>query len=108
MLEQLKKDPNKTTSLSRNEMMHMLLRSWELLQIDTQREFKSLFVTNALDGSEDCSLSDKLVGDEMVIFKKKFMTSQPAKTLKEVIPKLIPPEVIEIAIEIEMLKELSS
>ena len=46
MLEQLKKDPNKITSLSRNEMMHILLRSWELLQIDTQREFKSLFVRN--------------------------------------------------------------
>ena len=104
MLEQLKKDPNKITSLSRNEMMHILLRSWELLQIDTQREFKSLFVTNPLDGSEDCSLSDKLVGDEMVIFKKKFMTSQPAKTLKEVIPKLISPKGIEIETEIEMLK----
>ena len=40
----------------------------------------------------------------MVIFKKKFMTSQPAKTLKEVIPKLISPKGIEIETEIEMLK----
>ena len=31
-----------------------------------------------------------LVGDEMVKFWKELMTSQPAKTLKEVIRKLIP------------------
>ena len=47
-----KKDTNKALSPSRNEMVYVLLQLWELLQIDTQRELKSLFVTNALDGSE--------------------------------------------------------
>lgn len=45
-----------------------------------------------------------LVGDEMVKFWKELMTSQPAKTLKEVIPKLISPKGIETETEIEMLK----
>ena len=75
--------------------MRMLLKAWELLDLDTDREFKSLFVTNALDGSEDYLVSDKLyalVGNEMVKFRTELMTSRPAKTLKEVIRKLIPPK----------------
>ena len=73
MLEQLEKDPIKILSLSRNEMMSMLLQVWETLKIDTKREFKSLFVTKALDGSEDYLVLDKLfalIGDEMVDFHK--------------------------------------
>ena len=95
MLEQLNNDPNKIPSPSRDEMMRMLLKAWELLDVDTEREFKSLFVTNALDGSEDYLVSDKLyalVGNEMVKFRTELMTSRPAKTLKEVIRKLIPPK----------------
>ena len=60
MLEQLDNDPNKIPSPSRDEMMRMLLKAWELLDVDTERKFKSLFVTNALDGSEDYLVSDKL------------------------------------------------
>ena len=40
-------------------------------------------------------VSDKLyalAGKELVKFREEFMTSQPAKTLKEVIRKLIPPK----------------
>ena len=49
----------------------MLLPAWETFEIYTKREFKSLFVTNALDGSEDYLVSYKLfthIGDEMVDF----------------------------------------
>ena len=94
-LEQLNNDPNKIPSPSWDEMMHMLLKAWELLDVDTEREFKSLFVTNALDGSEDYLVSDKLyalVGNKMVKFRTELMTSRPAKTLKEVMWKLIPPK----------------
>ena len=48
-----------------------------------------------MDGSEDYLVSDKLyalVGNEMVKFRTELMTSRPAKTLKEVIRKLIPPK----------------
>ena len=95
MLEQLNNDPNKIPSPSWDEMMRMLLKTWELLDVDTEKEFKSLFVTNALDESEDYLVSDKLyalVGNEMVKFRTELMTSRPAKTLKEVIRKLIPPK----------------
>ena len=55
MLEQLEKNPIKIPSPSRNEMS-MFLASWEKLQIDIEKEFRSLFVTKALDGSQDyCS-----------------------------------------------------
>ena len=52
MLEQLNNDPNKIPSPSRDEMMRMLLKAWELLDVDAEREFKTLFVTNALDGQK--------------------------------------------------------
>ena len=38
-------------------MMPMLLQAWKTLEIDTKTEFKSLFVTNALDGSENYIMS---------------------------------------------------
>ena len=72
MLEQLEKDLTKIPSPSRNEMMSMLLEALESLQIDTKKEFKSLFVTKSLYGSEDYLVSDKLfslVGEEIVAFQ---------------------------------------
>ena len=60
MLEQLEKDTIEIPSPLPNEMMCMVLEAWETLEIDTQREFKSLFMTNALDGSEDYLVLDKL------------------------------------------------
>ena len=92
MLEQLEKDPIKILSPSRNKMS-MLLQAWETREIDTKREFKSPFVTNALDGSEDYLVSYKLfalIGDEMVDFRKELMSQNSAKILKEVIRNLIP------------------
>ena len=59
--------------------MSVLLQAWETLEIDTKRGFKSLFVTNALDGSEDYLVSDKLfalIGDEMVDFRKELMSQK--------------------------------
>ena len=75
-------------------MMSMLLQAWETLEIDTKREFESLFVTNALEGSKDYFVSDKLfapVEDEMVDFGKELMSQNSIKTSKEVIRNLIPP-----------------
>ena len=53
MLEKLKKEPNKIPKPERNEMIEMIVSSLASLNVDFQRAFKSLFVTNALDGSED-------------------------------------------------------
>ena len=82
MLEQLNNDPKKIPSPSRNEMMLMLLKPWELLDIDTESEFQFLLVTNALDTSEDYLVSDKLyalVGNEMIKFRTELMTSRSKK-----------------------------
>ena len=70
---ELGKDPIKIPFPSQNEMMSMLLLVWETLEIDTKRKFKSLFMTNTLEGSQDYLVSDKLfalIGDEMVDFQK--------------------------------------
>ena len=75
MLEQFEKDPIKISSLLRNEMMSVLLQA--------KREFKSLFVTKALDGSEDYIVSNKLfalIGDEMIDFWKEMMSQNFVKT----------------------------
>ena len=106
MLEQLEKDPIKISSPSRNEMMSMLLQAWETLEIDTIREFKSQFVTDALDGSEDYLVSDKLfvlIVDEMVDFRKELMSRNSVKTLKvkEVIRNLIPPKGVKQKANVE-------
>ena len=87
MLEQLEKDPVKILSPSQNEIMSMLSQAWKRLEIDNKRKFKSLFVTNALDGSEDYLVLDKsfaLIGVKMVDFRKELMSQNSVKSLKEV------------------------
>ena len=89
MLEQLGKNPTEIPSPSQNEIMSMLLASWEKLQIDTEKEFRSLFVTNALNGSEDYLVSDKLY----VLIREEMLKFRICKqTPKEVVRKLIPPK----------------
>ena len=77
MLEQLVEGPIKIPSPSQNKMMYMLLQGWKTLEIDTKKEFKSPFVTNALDGSEDYLVLHKLFalsGEEMADFQKESMS----------------------------------
>ena len=60
-------------------------------------------MTNALDGSEDCLISDKLfelVGPTMLEFREKLMKGSP-KTLQEVIRQLIPPKGVKRKSDIE-------
>ena len=67
-------------------MMYMLIRSWEMLCIDAEREFISLFETSALNGSEDHLMSDKLhalIGDEIVKYRKELMLSSLLKALRK-------------------------
>ena len=73
MLEKLREKPDKIPSPTRNEMMAMLVSSLESVKVDVEKAFKSLFVTNALDGSEDFLVSDKifeLVGPEILKFRE--------------------------------------
>ena len=79
MLEKLSKDPNKAPSPNRSEMMSLLVDSENSITIDANTAFKSNWVTNSLDGTEDFFVSGKifgLVGDSMREFRNK-MTAKP-------------------------------
>ena len=95
MLSKLQAHKAKIPSPTREDMMEMLLSAWSKIEVDTKAAFKSLFVTTALDGSEDYLVSDRLfslVGKDMKLFKDGLMQSEMPATLQEVIQKLIPPK----------------
>lgn len=90
MLSMFQKDKAKIPSPSRDDMMRMIATAWGKLNVDHALAFKSLFVTNSLDGSEDYLVSDRLfrlINESMVSFRK---TLIPA-----VVRKLIPPKGIK-------------
>ena len=86
-----------------------LFQAWKILQIDTEKEFKSPFGTNALDRWEDYFVSDKLftlIGDEMADFWKELMSQNFVKTLKEVTRNLIPSKGVKRKVNVEGSKLL--
>jgi hypothetical protein len=95
MLEQLRENRNRIPSPSRDEMMTMLCESWQALDIDPKLALKNVFVLNALDGSEDFLVSDKLfelVGREIVDFRREMMQTPPPKTVQELVRMITPPK----------------
>ena len=77
MLKKLTKDPQKFPSPDRSEMMSLLVEPEKAIALDTNAAFKSVWVTNSLDGSEDYLVSDKifgLVGDIMRQFRYEMTT----------------------------------
>ena len=95
MIEQLKENPNKVPSPNRDEMMKMLNDAHNLIDFDIGKGFKSLFVTNDFDGSEDymvCDAIQELVGERMVEFREKLLKSTPPKTIKELMKSIKPPK----------------
>ena len=42
-------------------MVTMINKAWKDIEIDYAMIFKSLFITNKLDGSEDYMVSDKII-----------------------------------------------
>ena len=72
MLKKITKDPQKVPSPDRSEMMTLLLESEKAIALGTNAAFKSVWVANSLDGSENYLVSDKifgLVGDSMRQFR---------------------------------------
>ena len=72
----------------RNEIMNMLVDSWQDLDIDIPARYKNLWLTNKLDGSEDGLVSDsiyRLVGPELLAYRQQLL----AKWIAE-IPKRTP------------------
>ena len=95
MLQQLRHDKSKIPSPSREEMMSMLCKSWESLDIDFSERYKALWITNALDGSEDHLVSDRifrLVGEDLQKFRKRLMKSPNPANLKALLKTITPPK----------------
>ena len=68
MIEKLQANKNKVTSPTRDKTLSMLANAWSLFTMDSTATFKSLFNTNALDGSEDHLVPKKLIGTDMLSF----------------------------------------
>ena len=64
------------------------------VKIDVKSASKSVWVTNAIDGSEDYLGSDKIFGlngKSMTSFRAEIIAKPPPKNLKELITSMIPP-----------------
>ena len=96
MMEQLRLDPKKISQPSREHMMKMLLlESWNSLENNVTSRFKALWVTNALDGSEDFLVSERvfaLVGEKLQAFRRNLMLIPSPKNLKDLQGLITPPK----------------
>ena len=93
MIEQLHNDPKTIPKPPRDEMIRMLYESHVSLQKDYAKEFKSLWVTNALDGSEDYLVSErvyKLARARMIDFRNQLMKTASSKNLKQLLKMVTP------------------
>ena len=95
MIEQLRLHPKKIPQPSMGHMMQMLLESWNLLEINLICRFKALWVTNALDGSEDYLVLERvfaLVGEKLQTFRRNLMLIPSPKNLKDLQGLITPPK----------------
>ena len=95
MLEKLREKPLKIPAPSREEIVSMVYESMKNSRVDNVKSFKSLWLTNALDGSEDWKVSDKimnLVGTRLKEFRQKLMAEKCAKNLEELLKQITPPK----------------
>lgn len=100
MAQQLQNESQKIPSPSRDDMMRMLVDSWDSLNVNVAMALKENFILNALDGSEDVFVSDKLfqlVGEEIVAFRTEEMAKEPPKTIAELLATITPPEGVQRA-----------
>ena len=95
MIKQLQSDPKKIPQPSRDDMMRMLVESLQSIDVDVQGRYKSLWLTCALDGSEDYLVSEKLmsmVGEDLKKFRAELMKSRSPKQLKDLLKLITPPK----------------
>ena len=95
MLEKLKTDKEKIATSDRDDMMVLLCNAMKTMKFDKEKAFKSLFLTNSLDGQEDYMVSAKLfqlIGKEIQDFRKKLLSRNCPKSLSELLKTITPPE----------------
>ena len=102
MLQKLTDDSAKTPNPDRSEIINLNLKAWRKVTVDYERAFKQNFVTNAFNGSEEFLVSVRifrLVGEDMIKFKKELLSKPPPKSLKDVVKNVILPKGIARSVE---------
>ena len=92
---QLRVNPKKILQAAQDDMMKMLIESFKSLEIDFANRFKALWVTNALDGSEEYLVYERLmslVGEKMKAFHDQLKKKKSSKNLKELLKLITPPK----------------
>ena len=97
MIDQLKANPKKIPQPSRDDIMRMLSESFETVETDVVTHFKSLWVTNALDGCEDYLVSERkmLVVEKLKLFRKQLNKAESPKNLKDLLKLITPPKGVQ-------------
>ena len=95
MIHKLNENKNKVLTPDRSDVIRMTIAAWQNITVDCERAFKTNFVTNSFNGSEDYLVSGKifyLVGDEMLKFREQLLKTPVPNNLKTVVKNLIPPK----------------
>ena len=95
MFKMVEIDKNKVLSPKREDMVQMLLSAWRNVPNNFPDVFMKLFIANALDGSEDHLVSDKLftlIGNDMQKVQKELIETPVPANLQVFIKQLIPPK----------------
>ena len=88
MIDQLRTNPKKIPQPTWDDMMGILEEIFKSSEIDVVNHFKALWVTNALDGSEDCLVSERLmslVGENIKAFHDQLKKKKSQKNLMELL-----------------------
>ena len=88
MINQLQSDPKKIPQPTRDDVMRMLVESLQSINVDILTCYKALWLTSALDESEDSFVSDEimsLVADDLTKFRSELMKSPSPKQLRELL-----------------------
>ena len=88
MTDQLRANPKKIPQPTWDNMMRMLEEIFKSSEIDVVNHFEALWVTNALDGSKDGLVSERLmslVGEKIKAFHDQLKKKQSPKNLMELL-----------------------
>lgn len=95
MMKQLESDPKKIPQPTRDDMMRMLVESVNTLDVDFQASYKALWLTSALDGSEDYLVRESImamVGEDLKKFRSELMKTKSPKNIKTLAQSITPPK----------------
>ena len=98
MLEKLRANKDKIPKPEREEMITMLMESKAAVSLDIDKAFKSLFLTNAFDGTEDVLVKDELlrmVHNEIKAFRDELKEWTLPDSVHGLMKQILPPKGIK-------------